>query len=361
MYSHIIKGYTVGQTVSRRIFRQTFSALFMLAGFFVIEAFIWAFWPNNNYWSQAAVPCADGTRIRGIMRGALAWCFDLLGALVGAIVGPTIGFLCFFPDKFLVFMAWLYETVLTGFAQYASFVGKREIFLRCGAIKNLGDNNAQQGLVQNNNPAAQPAQTIFQSIKAYLGKAWNVSAGTFGVGLAFFPLMLCFFIEKCLPIGSFLSKAVNYFFGYAGTIIGACVLTVPFAIVRHALNLVVRVFRGFRTCVRKVNAFVYAKTDQAPVTSIYNPEKKAEFSEYVGSGLADDVVHGSEFRFYTTTYHNMSAFDILTGPSIEFSVNGNADQGVNGQGGNAYHEMNPGQQASADQQQQPEQVAMQAV
>jgi hypothetical protein len=93
MLSNIVKGYTVGHTLGRRILRNITGLPGALLDFVVA-----IFWGRRylSYWNNT-LPYADGTRA-GILRTIWGWPGDLLGAALGTAIGVSVGVVLYIPD-----------------------------------------------------------------------------------------------------------------------------------------------------------------------------------------------------------------------------------------------------------------------
>lgn len=273
MYTHLAKGFTVGQVLTRRLCRAITGAPGIL-----IDAFLAVFNCCSRtgnylaYWDETGMSYADGTAQSGIAQPLLGWIGDLAGALVGAIAGMGIGLACYFPDLILRGVAKLHDVIHDGCDWLAKTVGDHALF-----------NDFK----------------TFHNPKNYVQKAWNLSAGILGTVIAAPLYGICKLVEYFVsPLGNKLSNAAWKFGGITGGVLGSIAACAMWP-VKHVCNKVVNLFHGFRDKVRSLTAFVYAKTDSAPLDQDECCSKEA--------------YHSEQFKAKVREYKNESTTKILFG------------------------------------------------
>jgi gas vesicle protein len=234
MISHLMKGYTLGYLLTRRLGR----AITGIPGF-LIDALIVAplCVPGTGsyleYWSKTSTYYIDNTKQPGIFQGITGWVGDLIGTVLGAAIGTILGGVLYIPDAILRTLAFAYEKICEGCNNFANLVGTRELF------KTL---------------------TIIESPRTYTSKAWNISVGSLGLLLAAPLNFVARIVEAFLPLGNGISNSLWNTGGFVGGLIGWSVSLLAFPAV-HVCSKAVSLFRDFRESVRSFSAYIYAKTN----------------------------------------------------------------------------------------------------
>jgi len=97
MYSHISKGFTVGQTLLRRSLRNITGIVGI--PFDLAVSALWSHGWADYWWNDAnQMRYADNTLVRGLGRGICGYPGDIVGAIVGGLVGASLGAACYIPD-----------------------------------------------------------------------------------------------------------------------------------------------------------------------------------------------------------------------------------------------------------------------
>ena len=282
MYSHLIKGFTLGHTLTRRLGRALtgFPGLLLDA---VIVAPLYAAQSGaySGFWDEAdGITYADGTLQRGFFQPLLGWIGDIAGALLGAAIGSILGSVLYVPDGILRLLAWTHDQIHTGFDAFATLVGNHSGFNSFYAK---------------------------QSPQNYMQKAWNVSVATLGVVLAAPLYAVAKTVEFFLPV---LGQGLSNFAWATGGIVGGIVGSVAALTlwpVKHVCNKAVELFRGFREFVRSCSAFVYSRTAQVPAVQ---GERQREDD---CNCLPDPAMHSQAFRDKVTAYNQRTTTQILFG------------------------------------------------
>jgi hypothetical protein len=253
MYSHIFKGYTVGQTLTRRVLRNLTGLPGIL--FDTIAAF---FWKDgfSHYWQNARMPFNDDETTT-IFRGLFGWIGEVAGYFLGAFVGSVIGLICFIPDFFITQFFSVYQSVLTRMDEFSQLVGKHSKMADLRAIETPHN---------------------------YAQKSWNVSLGTLGLLLGGTFYYTARFIETFLPIGHLLSHTMGKLGGYMGGCIG-WIISLPLYPLKNLITKAANFYKEFRDNIRSIVAFIYVKTKQEPA--------KENDCECL---CADTAMHSVEFR-----------------------------------------------------------------
>ncbi len=274
MYTHITKGFTIGQTLTRRILR----TIIGIPGA-IIDAGVAVLYPSESgqyadYWNECGLKYADGSNVNGVCRGVTGYVGDIAGAAIGGIVGSVVGGVCYIPDALGRTVCWVHDKVHDGFDKVANAIGNREFFKNLPVIR----------------------QPVY-----YLEKAWNVSVGTLGVAIASPFYAVSKAIEYFIPpLKTKLSDSALKVGGIVGGVIGTVASAIAWP-VKHICNKAVSLFRSFRDKVRSAAAFVYAKTNE-------NPSNDAR------SCIPPESVHSTEFRERVTRYKNSTTAELLCGP-----------------------------------------------
>jgi len=252
MYTHIAKGYTVGQTLTRRLFRNLTGIpglLFdVIAGCFWNEGFA-------RYWQDCRIPYNDGETAT-FFRGLSGWIGEVVGYCLGGFVGALLGLVFFIPDFFISRLFSGYTALTTAVEEFSQMMGKHS---RVNAFM----------------PAENPQN--------YLAKSWNVSIGTFGLLFGGMLYGIAKAIEIFLPIGNISSRVLWRLGGFLGGVIGV-LISLPIYPVKNTLNKLVHTYDGFRNKMRDFVAFIYVKTNQEPIRQNQD------------CPCTDTAMHSNEFR-----------------------------------------------------------------
>lgn len=275
MYSHLLKGFTVGQTLTRRVFRNITS----LVGLLIDAIFVANLYPGgySQYWQQASISYFDETRVAGYCRGLSGWAGDIIGYVIGSIAGVIIGFACYIPDIILRGICELNDLIGNTLNSFANIVGSHPL---CQHFNNANPPNN------------------------YIQKAWNISIGTLGLIVALPLYSVTKLVETFLPfLGHSLSNTAWALGGHAGGMIGI-LISIPIFPIKHVCNTLVDLYRGFRNKVRSLTAFIYAKTNQTCA---------AEINDECIPAIPNAVMHAPEFRQKVEEYKRSSTTEILCG------------------------------------------------
>ncbi|MES2217793.1 MAG: hypothetical protein V4501_05230 [Pseudomonadota bacterium] len=279
MFSHILKGHTIGYLLTRRVFR----VIFGLPGF-LIDAVIIAplatigneryldFWKNCN-WAFYV----DNTPQSGALQPIFAYPGDFIGAVLGSIVGGILGAVFYLPDAILRVISWAYDQIGKACNTFANFIGKTFTSI-----------------------------PVFSTPSNYAEKAWNISAATLGLLLASPFYVAAKAIEFVLPISNFLSNLTLGIGSLVGGIVGT-VGALSLYPVKHVCSKAVELFSDFRESVRSISAFIYAKTN---AFSWNNYDRN---SESLSEAVFTRDPHSQEFRTKLEEYRAKSTTEIIFG------------------------------------------------
>ena len=272
MYSNIIKGFTTGHTLTRRVLRNLTSIPGVLLDFIV--AIFWV--PNyQSYWNYT-VPYADGTRV-GILRGAFGWIGEALGLVVGPPLGIAIGLALFFPDAILRIITWAQRGIYKGFDRLAAKIGNSTLF------ENF---------------------SVFKKPANYFEKAWNIGVFFLGSLIAIVPVILAKTLQFFLPfLRNGLSWAITKSLGAVTGALMTALIATPVFPVQFLFRKLVDLYEGFSGVVRNAIALVYARTKQEP----------AKFGDTRLITLPNDTMHSPEFRQKVADYKSASWTSIVLG------------------------------------------------
>jgi hypothetical protein len=277
MYSHISKGFTVGQTLMRRSLRNITSIVGLLFDFPMAACWNqgWSdYWLNNEH----QMNYMDSTKVHGWGRCIAGYPGDLVGAAVGGLVGATLGLACYIPDIALQGVCALNDTIKNSLDKLATTIGAHEL---CRSFSTFN-----------------PPQNFGE-------KAWNISVGTIGLTLAttlYAPIKL---IEHFLPVGNYLSEGAWRLGGYVGGAIGMLASAAIYP-VKTLCNGLVSLYRGFREKMRSLVALIYVKTKEdnnvevaadccIPIRTIHSQEFVTKIKEHKASSTAQ-IIYGAEIK-----------------------------------------------------------------
>jgi gas vesicle protein len=282
MYSHLLKGGTVGQVVARRVFRNITGIPGALADF--VAAVFWQSETGNYsaYWDENEILYADGTRERGFFRGVTGWVGDIFGTVLGTVVGTFVGGVLYFPDAIVLrTLPWLHDKIHDGFDFVANGIGRHSFF---------NDFNT------------------FPTPENYMQKAWNISAGVLGVAIAAIPYIAAKTVEFVFPfLGNGLSTAVKRVSGFVGGVVGSAIAIAAYP-AKYLINRTVDLFKGVRDKVRSVTAWIYAKTNQEPL------KKNDRNAMGERCCLPSATMHSQQFRDQVAEFKRSSTAELLLGP-----------------------------------------------
>lgn len=264
MYTHIMKGYTVGQTLTRRLLRGLMSIPGLILDF--ISAILWsegfiAYWKKMDWFMHYS----DGTKVY-FWAGLTGWIGDIVGYLIGSVLGIAVGFALYFPNSLLIAANWLIRQGFEQTSAFAEWIGNNDFLNRF--------------MVLSKNPD-------------FLHKSWNIVTLTIGGLLALAPVLLCKIIEFIFPaMGSGLSTFMSQAFSLIGGLIMMPVAIVLFPVI-YAVEKICDLHDLINENVLKLIALVYAATDQIP----------ARQARECCSCATDETMHSTAFRNYVQEAH----------------------------------------------------------
>jgi hypothetical protein len=272
MITHVVKGYTLGYLITRRLGR----GLTGLIGL-PMDMFVAGLTMNTgsylDYWNKYThnfIAYADDTHVDGFFQPLFGWVGDIIGLVTGAGLGIILGAAAYVVDSGLRVLAWGYQTISDALTSYAELYGRHNL------SKHLA---------------------IFKSPENHFDKAWNISATTLGFIVASPFYFAVKTVEFILPaLGDFLSTLTLAPFMIATGIMGAMVGFITYPI-NHLAERAISLYTGFRDSVRSFSAYVYAKTDA--MIDRTNEDYK--------------IIHSSEFLEKIETYKAQSTMEIIFG------------------------------------------------
>lgn len=232
MYTHISKGYTIGQTLTRRLLRTLTGIPGLLID--LVVAFLWTK-GFSDYWQNARLPFNDDETTT-YFRCLTGWVGEVLGYFLGAFVGALTGMVLFIPDFFISRLCAAYTAMTIALDDFSQMIGKHS---RMSSLK----------------PVENP--------KYYLQKSWNISVGTLGFLLGGVLYEIAKGVEVFLPIGDLMSRFMWRLGGFVGGMVGA-ILSIPIYPIKNVSNKFVTFYADFKDKVRSIVAFIYVKTNQEP-------------------------------------------------------------------------------------------------
>lgn len=269
MYPFIAKGITLGQLLTRRVFRTVTGIPGLL-----IDVGVAIFWKPNfeSYWNleENYILYLDEVKTSPV-RGFFGYVGDIIGTLLGGFAGGLISLGLYFPDLMLRGISYSYIKL-------------------SDALSNLADIVDEKG---------KEFFPTFEKPKKYMSKAWNVSVATLGLAIA-------------VPIYT-VSRAIQFFLtpgktevsdwlwkvsGFAGGLIGS-IIAISLFPVKHIADRLVDLYSGFRNTIRSTTAFIYAKTNTEPVK--------------VDEDCCTMGLHSDEFRQQVEACKELSTTTILYG------------------------------------------------
>jgi hypothetical protein len=287
MYSHMLKGFTVGKILGRRLMR----GLMGLPGL-AIDAAVAVTWTSPTgkylaYWDEATMTYADNTKV-GFFQGLSGWIGDIAGSIGGAVIGTFIGTALYVPDSILRVLCWAHDKIHEGCDALSNFVGTHSGFEHFAVF-----------------------DTSHPSYNSTMYKAGNIAAVTLGSLIAAPFYLVAKAIEFFIPpIKDHLSNACITIGSFVGNCIGVIAL-IGILPVKHICNNAVKYYNKFRDSVRSMTAWLYAKAGEEAMTQI-NRDSEGRPS----SCLPDIVSHSPEFRSKITEYKNMTTTQLLFGEKI---------------------------------------------
>lgn len=274
MYSHLAKGFTLGERLTRRLLRNIIGFPGLILDVCIIAPL---FTPSSgkytDFWEINSVQYLDGSKVSGWAQIGLGYLGDLIGAAIGGVGGAILGSVLYIPDGILRIIAWGHDLIQYHLDAYAQLVGNnKQIF----------------------------SKLSISDPSSYLGKAWNISIGTLGVLIAAAPYVAAKLIEFFIPpLGNNLSTFVWEASCFIGGVIGGAV-AFPFFFAKEICNRLVDLYRQFRDSVRSLTAMVYAVTE----VELYKQTDDC-------CCVPPAVVHSKEFLDKVDHYKNQSLHEIV--------------------------------------------------
>ena len=247
-YKHLTKGYTIGHTTTRRLFR--------VVGWILglpVDA-IFAMFTKGEYldfWKTPHVRCVDGTNVSGIISAGLSRICDL----IGAVVGGTLGLLITVPIYFLDFVA---STLSYGYSYLADKLNKiASIIPKTAVFQNITVNEPKN---------------IFKTV-------FNLSTATLGISIASIPWVIAKIIECAIPTEK-ISHFVLEKFSILGGMIGTIALT-PYIVIKVCfLDTPQKIHQKIRSGIGKIVSLIYAATNTKINPDAHSPEFKNRVRNY---------------------------------------------------------------------------------
>jgi hypothetical protein len=248
MYTHISKGLTLGQALTRRLFRNITG----IPGY-CIDVILSYLWFDEGYW-RGRIYYFDGVS-ESVFRGIFGWIGDIIGVFLGGLGGTLIGFTLFFPDRVILAFIGIYNFIENSIHDFACMVGNRPFFASF-------------------NPIRDP--------QTYFSKSGNIAMGTLGVILGLITYSIPKFLEFIFPIGHSISDISWKLGAWIGKWLGKGIALTIYPII-HLIGKSIDVYGFLRNAIRTTTAFIYAQTNQV----LYQTE---DGCCYVNN------VHSNEFR-----------------------------------------------------------------
>jgi hypothetical protein len=273
MYTYVMKGYTVGQTLTRRLLRTIMGIPGLL-----IDLAIGIFFPmnysdyfNKGIWADKKtafyLTYSDGTQV-SMIRGITGYVGDLLGYVIGSVVGIILGIALFVPNSILSLFNWIIKTTITQVDAFAINIAESETFQKYF----IGTPNTYN----------------------YMEKAYNTGSWILGWVLGAAPYLLCKLIEFFIPpIQDYLSSFIIHTVGVIGGVVTS-IIAIAFYPLIYCLDKLCDLHDYLSLSVLKAIAFIYAKTDQ-------EPEKHSKRDSCCPC-LDNDTLHSPGFRKLVDEY-----------------------------------------------------------
>lgn len=261
MYSHLTKGGTVGQLLSRRLLR----TLTGLPGL-VFDGIIAAFWVPSyrNYWDDASISYLDDTKV-GFFQGVFGYIGEITGYVAGWLVGATIGVAAYILDSTLWSLRAMQEWV------YSS-------------AESIGESVAEAPLLDD--------LPLIRHPKDYISGMWNLGAAILGGALGIVPYTAAKALEFFLPIfGKVPSQTIAGVAGFVGGVT-ASIAAIPLFPAVYLVQKAMDLYGKTRETIRYGIAVLYAKTGESPAKSSTNYRGQLNHDYPV----PDAAMHSDEFR-----------------------------------------------------------------
>ena len=256
MYSHLTKGGTVGQLLSRRLLR----TLTGIPGL-VLDGIIAAFWiPSYRaYWDDSPINYLDGAKV-GFFQGIFGYIGEITGYAAGWLVGATIGVAAYILDSALWSLRAMQQLV------YSS-------------LDSMAESVAEAPLLDDLPLMRQPTE--------YLSKMWNLGAVILGGILGVVPYTAAKALEFFIPIfGKVPSQTIAGVAGFIGGVT-VSIAAIPLYPMIYFMQKAMDLYGKTRETLRYGIAILYAKTGEAPAGSSTNIQY---------GFIPDEAMHSEEFR-----------------------------------------------------------------
>ncbi|MBA2650419.1 MAG: hypothetical protein H0U75_12655 [Legionella sp.] len=255
MYSHLIKGFSIGQLLTRRLLRRITS----IPGV-IIDACVAMFWAPHysDYWNNYT-PYADNTRA-GVIEGIFGWVGEVVGIGLGGILGLVLGVVVYGIDSLLSLVRHVQQNLYSSFDRLNQFI------------------------VDLSPAFSFPIKTQYSN---YLDKAINIGSFILGGLIAAAPLLATKILEFFVPpIENYSSQALMYTCGWLG---GATMflIALPMFPLVYLFKRGVELYSSLREVVRFSVAVIYGKTGTLPALDNAND---------IDCIFPEHTLHSTEFR-----------------------------------------------------------------
>ncbi len=268
MYSHLVKGFSVGHLLTRRVLR-TITSIPGVA----IDAIVAMFWAPNyrDYWYNFN-SYADGTRV-GPIEGVFGWIGEATGMVVGALVGSVIGLAVYGVDSLFSLVRLVQQSLYDGLDGLNQFL--------------VGISPSFSFPIENS--------------PNYLIKAFNLGSFILGGLIAACPWLIAKTLEFCVPpMEDYLSRGVQYTSGWLG---GSAMflVSIPLYPAVYLFKRGVELYSSLRETMRFSVAVVYGKTGTEPALDAGN---------VLECQCPEHTLHSDEFRA-DVRYVSQSSWSVL--------------------------------------------------
>lgn len=275
MYSHLAKGITIGQLLTRLLLRSLLSIPGM-----VLDLFVALFWSPNyfDYWKDTQFTYAYGETVSGL-QGVFGWLGELIGFVIGPFLGGCMALIIYFPQRLLQGLDLLYKQFTRLFNFVATDLAKRPLL---------------------------KSYWVFDNIESHSwSKAMNISSLTLGT-LTALPFWT---IAKTLEFlfnaeSNEVSKTVWDMTSWFGTALGFIFIAPCAAFIDYFVIKAEAIGNSLYQLGLKMSAFIYAKCHEEPLA------KDSRLDDCFCTG---ETLHSQAFRDLFTHYKKTPTTDVIFG------------------------------------------------
>ncbi|TAL65367.1 MAG: hypothetical protein EPN84_01585 [Legionella sp.] len=262
MYRYIVKGFTLGHVLMRRLLRNLIGLPGLIIDYSVF-LFVGPFDPN--YLDYMHIYYADDKGV-SLFRGIFGWIGEALGFVIGPVIGVPVALALYVVDSLL----WIFRQA------HLTFLN--ELIKLTNSFKNYSffDNFL-----------------LFTNVESFFQAMWNIGATVLGGPLALGPYLLFKTLEYLFPFleDTLSSKTVRFISTLTGAAL--CGLSLILFPVGYLSDKFGEFYENSRDKIQTFAALLYAKMDEYPKYSdVYHSDKFQDKVEQLRYSSWDDILFG---------------------------------------------------------------------